>query len=177
MCVCLGKINTSQRILQCLDLPYELSRYVCFVCVLCVCVCILSIAVCVCVYFGPNGKIKKYCCLRKICVAWRKTCGKAKKFFIVFFVSIFGFTFQHLVWYFLLVFWSECVGVGVWVWLWYWLCWQQQQQQQHTQRERESCCCCHHWTYLLRGHIVGACTQIDACIRIDAGQDEEDTCR
>lgn len=53
------------------------------------------------------------------------------------------------------------------------MCWQQ--QQQHT--ERASCCCCHRWTYLLRGHIVGARTQIDACIRVDAGQDEEDTCR
>lgn len=96
MCVCLGKINTSQRILQCLDLPYELSRYVCFVCLLCVCVRVYTAycCVCVCVYFGPNGKIKKYCCLRKICVAWRKTCGKAKKFFIVFFCKYFRLYFS-----------------------------------------------------------------------------------
>lgn len=126
MCVCLGKINTSQSILQCSDLPYELSRYVCFVCVFSVCV----YTMCVSVYFGHNGKIKKYCWLRKICVAWRKTCGKAKKFFMVFFCKYFRLYFSA----FSLVFFVgilKWVCRCVWVWLWYWLCW-----QQHRERER-----------------------------------------
>lgn len=122
-------------------------------------------------YFGPNGKIKKYCWLRAICVAWRKTCGKAKKFLLFFFCKYFRLNFSafSLVFFVGILKWA-CVCMCESVTM---MCWQQ--QQQHT--EWASCCCWHRWTYLLRGHIVGARTQIDACIRVDAGQDEEDTCR